>query len=210
MVPIGDINMLRDAISQRYADYDEISFGILIADAQQSEAREYILNYIDIFHAQSGQLFDFFLPGYSKYPTYYGDDIKCRNIIIDKTSYHFSRILFIDFCQQINKMFGIKYTYNPMLILMSMRPGHLETAKYIIIELDDNDQHSIRRSGMLFTRIFDIVRADPSIQNIRNGLIITTLNGNWLDAFINSIDVGCLSEIHRRGAEIRRFRINHM
>ena len=50
MIPIGDIDMLCDAISRRYADYNVIPFGILIVDAAKRSMRIH-LQFYRLFHA---------------------------------------------------------------------------------------------------------------------------------------------------------------
>ena len=130
MFPIGSYDRLfYDVIDNRYSDYDVVTFGILIADPRQTEAREYILNYLQVFHNASGELFDFYLPGYSS--VQYGD-LESFGITIDRTEYYFGKRLFLEFLQELNRNFGIQYTFNPMLILMSMKPGHLNTVEFIV------------------------------------------------------------------------------
>ena len=57
-----------ESLSKRVLEkYDEeipITMGILVADYRQSDAREYILNYLNRFDEKSGKYIDFYLPGY--------------------------------------------------------------------------------------------------------------------------------------------------
>ena len=52
---------LQEQIKEVYGD---MAIGIFVADADQREAREYILNYLNMFDQNSGKYIDFFLPGY--------------------------------------------------------------------------------------------------------------------------------------------------
>lgn len=208
MIPIGDYLLLQETIMNKYADYEQITFGILLADSRQTESREYILNYLNVFHKESGRLFDFFLPGYDQYYIGYTDDLKCE-IRIDNNRYYFSEEMFNDFCKKMKTNFGIQYTYNPMLILMSIVPGHLHTAEYIVIELDDNESHSARRSGLFFQKLFEIVRDNPDLKHIKVFMGMTELKGNMLETLIKDIAPSWLLPTVSIGRELRRFRIRH-
>lgn len=105
--------------------------------------------------------------------------------------------------------FGIQYTYNPMLILMSIVPGHLHTAEYIVIELDDNESHSARRSGLFFQKLFEIVRDNPDLKHIKVFMGMTELKGNMLETLIKDIAPSWLLPTVSIGRELRRFRIRH-
>lgn len=47
-------------------------FGVLICDVRQSKAKEYILNYIDVFNNRSGKFIDFYIPVYISREEFYG------------------------------------------------------------------------------------------------------------------------------------------
>ena len=88
MIPIGDFSLFRDSIIKRYNDYEQITFGILLADPRQTEAREYILNYLDVFNKQSKHYFDFFLPGFDNLYTGPSHD-PLYDITVNKKRYYF-------------------------------------------------------------------------------------------------------------------------
>ncbi len=59
MFPTGDFDRLKYEIIEWYSDIDiPITFGILTADYEQSLAREYIINYIDVFDKRSNKYID--------------------------------------------------------------------------------------------------------------------------------------------------------
>lgn len=66
MIPIGDYLLLQETIMSKYVAYDQITYGILLVDPRQTESREYLLNYLNVFHKESCGLDDFFLPEYLK------------------------------------------------------------------------------------------------------------------------------------------------
>lgn len=213
MIPTGDFDKFETDILCCYNvdDCDEVTFGILIADPRQTDAREYIYNYLRKFHKKSGNLFDFFIPGYDPV------DI-CPNVCVvnydepyyielNKIGYVFNENLFEKFCDTLEEYFGIRQTFNPTLILMSIRPGHINTAKYIVIELDDNEFHNVRRSGMFFMDLFSAVRANCNLQHIQSHMIGSYIKGNLLDSIINAISGNWLDAIKPIGKEIQRFRM---
>lgn len=122
-------------------DFETITVGILIADGNQASARDYIINYMDMFDRKSGKFMDFFVPGYCEdifdndvnierryHPNAYGKWCSYRDIPIfyirrNQTAYYFDKFLFDDFIIEMEERMGIKYTYNPMLILVEINKG---------------------------------------------------------------------------------------
>lgn len=221
MIPTGDFTRFKNDILSRYED-EEVTFGILIADPRQNETREYIYNYLSVFHEESEKLFDFFIPGYEQ-AIYRGKPYKLDmyhettssvsindhtfRMMSNNIGFQFDRCLFDDFCSKLKEYFGIQYTFNPMLILMSMKPGYIHTAEYIVIELDDNEWHSVRRSGVFFVDLFKSLRTDTSLVHIQNYMTSTYAKGNLIDAIINSLDINWLIEVKKYGNEKKRYRI---
>ncbi len=214
MNPIGAYQTFYDELIRRYNDYGDheiISFGILLADFRQQDAREYILNYLEDFDRESGKYFDFFIPGYieewsikwckSNAGILQGRDIKVRN-----TGYVFNYELFSDFYQNLDHQFGIKYTYNPMLILMSMERNYPGSARYIVIELD-NIGKGIRRSGVLFERIFEIAKGDNSMEAFRKRCFYTFVQDDIVSTISSAIGIPWLEQIAKIGTECKRYRI---
>lgn len=205
MNPTGSYERFEQDILNRFEEHDEesrITFGILIADPRQTEAREYILNYLNTFHIMSGKNFNFFIPGFLEEPYLGGDKIRIEN-----KTYFFNERIFDGFCYKLYKKFNIVYTFNPMLVLMSMYKGRSETAEYIIIELDDYDTHGVRRSGNLFLEIFSAAEKDCSLDGLRESFLKTYVQGNALETIISAIGQDWLTEITKTSKELRRFRI---
>lgn len=61
--PVRTFDQITQEILDKY-DYETITVGILIADGNQTVARDYIINYMDKFDKKSGKYIDFFVPGY--------------------------------------------------------------------------------------------------------------------------------------------------
>ena len=62
MNPVRTFDEISEAVLDN--DYDCITMGILLADADQHEAKEYIVNYMNRFDKRSGKYIDFYIPGY--------------------------------------------------------------------------------------------------------------------------------------------------
>ena len=208
MFPVADFRMFLNSISSIKDDYEKVTFGILIADPRQSEAKEYILNYLNIFHMRSCGYFRFFLPGYDKNASL--NDYETIRIRIGFLDYYFDEALFNDCIEGFRKTFGIEYTYNPMLILMSMKPGYLHTTEYIVIELDDNERNNCRRSGILFSKIIDIAKNNPDIDHIGLRIGMGVIAKDVLLLLIDEIAPTWLSEVVKKGRELKRYRIKRL
>lgn len=196
MIPTGSYERFERDLLLKYNDYGEkdvVTFGILIADPRQSPAREFIFNYLDIFDKESENYFDFFIPGYSQYP--WPDDAHKVGIRINNEDYYFSKKLFDTFCTNLVKDFKIIYSFNPMLILMSMQLGQKSTAKQIVLELDNLGTHGINRSGTLFRKVFEVAREDPRLNTLQAMFHRTYVKGNWLNAIIHGIGQDWLTEL---------------
>lgn len=207
MHPTGSFDRFENDIIRRYNDYDEsdyVTFGILIADPRQTDAKQYIYNYLDHFNEESENYFDFFIPGYTEYK--WPDDAEKVIVNVNNTDYYFSYKLFEGFLKKLKLHFGIEYTFNPMLILMSMIPGQIYSAKYIVIELD-NTSHDIRRSGMVFSRIFEFARMNPEINNLQRMFVNTYLKGNWLNHILKILNQNKLLEAINIKNNITKYRI---
>lgn len=210
MNPTGSFERFqRDVLSKyhEYGDNEYITFGILIADSRQSCTKEYILNYIDMFNEQSGRYFDFFIPGYIKNP--YCNDSK-EFITIDDVTFYFSYELFKEFLKALENRFKIRYTFNPMLILMSMKPGNIRSAEYIIIELDNLDSHDVKRAGLLFREIFDISKHSGQLNDIQTGLKKTYMRNNCLSSIISALGPDWLVEVKGFYDSAKHYRIKSM
>lgn len=206
MFPTGSYERFQHDIIYRYnthGDNDFVTFGILIADPRQDQAREFIFNYLDMFDDESGKYFDFFIPGYDTY-SYHSDEKEVYTSINNK-NYYFNYDLFFDFINRLKSDFNINYTFNPMLILMTMQLGRKHTAKYIVLELDDSP--GIPRCGMLFEDIFQTARTTLQLNDFQGMLRKTYIEGNLLSSIINAIGQKWLIELNNTCRNMRRYKI---
>lgn len=176
---------LRDSVNG-CMDGERITFGILIADARQENAKSYIINYINELDKESESYFDFYIPGYTD--DYYWGGKECFYLERNRQKYYFNENDFEDFCNELYNRFAIKYTQNPMLVLISMVPGDYKTKKYIVIELDKNDQYTINRSCELFRVVFKASRTKSNLEGIRAGIVTSYIKNNMLDIVQDILD----------------------
>ena len=131
MNPVRTFDQITQEILDKY-DYKTITVGILIADGNQTAARDYIINYMDKFDKESGKYIDFFVPGYCErisnstvsiekryHPNAYEKwicmgDLPMFIIRRNQTAYYFDKFLFDDFIEEMETKMCIEYTYNPI------------------------------------------------------------------------------------------------
>ncbi|MCL2087365.1 MAG: hypothetical protein FWH05_07220 [Oscillospiraceae bacterium] len=204
MFATGDFDRLRCDVMNRYEDDLDtpITFGVLIADYDQSLSRKYILNYLDIFNNLSGDYIDFFIPGYITYDRHDTKKV-CR---IGEENYYFARELFHEFVGKLKIEFGVAYEYNPILVLLELTRTDFYRSRKMIIELDSQN-NDIKRTGVLFQRIFEIARKYTSLDDFSYGMRKTYIKGSVLDSFVNALDNSIITEINARREGIRQYRI---
>jgi hypothetical protein len=208
MFATGDYERFYYDVIERYADIDiPITFGVLIVDYEQSAAREYIVNYLDIFNKSSGKYIDFFIPGYVPYNA--GDWRKIPFKNKEGDDYYFKRDAFHQFITEFENRFNIEYPFNPMLVLVELTGRDFANSKRIVIELD-SESRDVKKTGLLFNEIFKIAKKHTSIDDFEVGLAKTYLKGEWLDTFVRAIDNSIVTEVFTHRKNAKSFRIqNH-
>lgn len=198
MIPTGDFERLQSDIINRY-DNDTITFGVLIADYEQTLAREYIMNYINVFDKKSNRYIDFFIPGYA---CYYGD---LRTSLKNKYGeyYYFNRDLFERFIIQLEQYFGIRYSFNPELILIELKNNNFINSKKIVIELEKDITHT----GTLFLDIFDIAKKHVDISDFSSELNKMYCKGPIIDIILNALGNNIVSNIYKSRDDVIRFKV---
>ena len=134
MNPVRTFDQITQEILKIKTILETITVGILIADGNQASARDYIINYMDMFDRKSGKFMDF-VPGYCE--DIFDNDVNIERryhlmhmvngVVIgdipifyirrNQTAYYFDKFLFDDFIIEMERM-GIKYTYNQCLFLL--------------------------------------------------------------------------------------------
>lgn len=219
---VTDFEILTEKILEQYKDLDvSITVGVLLADYRQSDAREYILNYLNRFDELSGKYIDFYLPGYYLYTGDSDDEWEKRShynmtvsrhksndcISIRRTGekYYFDEYLFEDFLRDMEKRMDILYTYNPMLLLvevnMNKARGKLEYQRKMIIELD-NTQQGIRRSGCLFDQIFQIAQRMVNLDRFGKAIRMRYIKGCAIKSLAKALDGNIIEVVQETREQI--------
>lgn len=82
MWPIGTYKRFLRKIKGQENEEEKVNyFGVLFCDVRQSKAREYILNYLDVFQLRSGKFIDFYIPGYIPETELYEKNVVPENVI---------------------------------------------------------------------------------------------------------------------------------
>lgn len=225
---ITDFEGLSKKVLEKYNDDICITMGILVADYRQREAREYIIHYMNRFDKLSGKYVDFYLPGYYMYSKDSKNEWEKREhfnmcisrhcsskepVYIDRVGapYYFDDYLFEDFLREFEKKTGIKYTYNPMLILVEVRKewcrGKIEYQQKMVIELDDNTSRGLRRSGRLFEAIFDIAKRTVRLDRFKKALRMRYIKGNAVQGIAHMLDGNIIETMEETATDIMRYRI---
>lgn len=205
-----------------------VTMGILVADYRQTEAREYILNYLNRFDEKSGKYIDFYLPGYYMYAKESEMEWAARshqNMCISRHSssyepihisrrnekFYFDDYLFDDFLRELEKQTGIVYQYNPMLILVEVNKavgyGAIEFQDKMIIDLDDGTPGGVKRSGVLFEKIFEIARREVNLDRFNRELGLYYIKGNAVKTIINILEGNWIEAMEDNVEGVRRYRV---
>ncbi|MBR1702708.1 MAG: hypothetical protein IJ716_12205 [Lachnospiraceae bacterium] len=228
MEPVSDFDEISKEILKNYRDGEVITIGILLADGQQDEAKQYIINYMDRFDRKSGKYIDFYIPGYYElntenvqihrkyHPNSYfkRDEVKKElafYIRRNQTAYYFDKFLFDDFIEEMNSRMGIEYTYNPMLILvevnMNKNRGNIEFQDKMVIELDEDSNRGLRRSGQLFDEIFSIAKQQVKLDRFEKDVRMYYIKGKAVENFIRILSGSWLEAVTDIVSDVHRFRI---
>lgn len=224
---ITTFESLSKKVLEKY-DGTPVTMGILVADYRQTEAREYILNYLNRFDEKSGEYIDFYLPGYYMYACESENEWNVRshqNICISRhctsnnpiyinrlnEKFYFDDYLFEDFLREFEKRTGIAYTYNPMLILIEVNKsvgyGSIEFQDKMVIELDNGTQGGIKRSGLLFEEIFAIARREIDLKRFETKLSMHYIKGTAVKTIAGILDGNYVEAVADTVGDFRKYRI---
>lgn len=228
MNPVRTFDQITQEILDKY-DYKTITVGILIADGNQTAARDYIINYMDKFDKESGKYIDFFVPGYCErisdstvsienryHPNAYEKwicmgDLPMFIIRRNQTAYYFDKFLFDDFIEEMETKMCIEYTYNPMLVLVEVNKskdrGKIEFQNKMVIELDEDSDRGVTRAGILFNRIFEVAKQEVGLDRFKQNGRMYYIKGHAVNNIIRVIQGDWLESVENVVGDIKRFRI---
>lgn len=229
MNPVGTFDEICKAVLQKYEDDRVVTIGILVADWQQDEAKQYILDYMDRFDIKSGKYIDFYIPGYYEKSNEFNGEIskkyhpnsyvKWDSIPNDAafflrrkaTPYYFDKFLFDDFIEEMEVRMGIRYTYNPLLLLVEVDRekgrGQIEFQDKLVIELDKDNNRGLRRAGELFDEIFEIAKKEVNLDRFGSGVKMYYIKGKAVQNIIGALKGKWVEAVTDVASDVMRFRI---
>lgn len=158
MWPLGTYDrFLRKIKGQEFSEEKANYFGVLFCDVRQAKAREYVLNYLDVFNKKSGKFIDFYIPGYIPLTEYQGPQ-NCNVICIGKHKYIFDQSRYIEFCERFEHDFNVDFPFSATLVLLEYTTGHFSKARKMVFELECTES-GIKSAGNLFINIFNCAKA---------------------------------------------------
>lgn len=165
MWPLGTYDrFLRKIKGQEFSKEKANYFGVLFCDVRQTKAREYVLNYLDVFNKRSGKFIDIYIPGYIPLEEYY-DSQNYDIIHIGKQKYIFDQNQYIEFCERFEHDFNIDFPFSATLVLLEYTTGNFSKARKIVFELECSED-GIKSAGKLFLNIFNCAKENSIGSNL--------------------------------------------
>lgn len=176
MVPFGSFGRFKCIVHQIEKTSFEfpVTIGILICDGRQQCCRDYILNYVDIFHGISGPCINFYMPGYceesdtramkkNRYGKFYEEcyELAGNNI-------YFSYIYFKEFITIIEKQYNIQYQGIPELILVEVYKGRIHWERKMRFCLQSVSERNYASAYAFIRKILYYSRQCVSIDDYSN------------------------------------------
>ena len=229
MNPVGTFDEICKAVLKKYGKDEVVTIGILVADWQQDEAKQYIVDYMDRFDRKSGKYIDFYIPGYYERDSDLNGDISKKYHPIScvqknwfqndfafylrrkETPYYFDKFLFDDFIEEMEERMGVRYTYNPLLLLVEVNGnkgrGQIEFQNKLVIELDEDSNRGLRRTGELFDEIFEIAKKEVNLGRFSSEVRMYFIKGKAVQNIIGALKGEWLEAITDVTSDVMRFRI---
>ncbi|EIF6158370.1 hypothetical protein QTI34_13285 [Clostridium perfringens] len=161
MYPIGTYDRFIQKIKGREGKNKPRYLGVLFCDIEQQDAKEYIINYMEVFNKSSGESFDFYIPGYLN------STKKSRNNIFQfrDEKYEFNRKVYNEFCDKFIEDFKIEFPYVATLVLLEYKSGNFKNAKKAKFNLEEI-KGGLKNSGFFFDLIFKVAKDNEELQYI--------------------------------------------
>lgn len=229
MNPVKTFDEISKNVLMRYGDMEVVTIGVLVVDGRQSEAKEYIVNYLNLFDVNSGIYFDFYIPGYyekvdsekiEESLKYHPNscvrvgDINTTPLFRTRRNnkaYYFDEMLFENFLSEMKDKMGVDYTYNPMLLLIEVNRNfdraQIEYQKKMVIELDEDSNRGLRRAGELFDKIFDIAKEQVNLSAYGHAFKMHYIKGKAVDNFVKVLEGNWIETVRDVAQDVLRFRI---
>ncbi|WP_314061285.1 hypothetical protein [uncultured Vagococcus sp.] len=159
MFPIKKLGGFEEVVRQKEGDRDRV-VGILLADIEQQDTRDYIMGYIDMLDKISGEDINFYIPGYRKLNNQ--KKVTSNFIDLDHGLYSFDRKMYNCSLTEIMNNYSVENPATPTLLLLQWTGNGFEADRYISIDLDKGND-SIKYS---FVFLSDILNKKDILNNL--------------------------------------------
>jgi len=168
MFPTGSFDRMKNELYDREnikGTDIPITVGILILDFCRQFCKENIFNQLERLDKRSGQLIDFYIPGYCKtkdVDEHYNESYKFKN-----ESYSFDSYYFYDFIDQLEAL-ELKVTGHAQLLLIPFIKGHLDIKNALSFDLEkDEKRGKIESVKLFFDFIIEIASETVAFEEFR-------------------------------------------
>lgn len=172
MFPVGSyqgmLSTLENRERNRHID-NPITVGILVADYRRTSSRDDIFNYLNQFDKHSGQLIDFYIPGYkiAEENDVYADYYSFKN-----TNYAFSEVFFDEFIDKLKEN-NFPYEGKDTLILLEYRGFKLRFNRAMCINLENAvADRLITSPTTFFESIFNYAEKNVDFGSFKTRIVI--------------------------------------
>ncbi len=188
MFPIsGSFNHFLWKLSEKKNLTEGNTVGLLFVDPHQTQIRDFVTNYMDVFNHESGKYIDFYLPGFRKV-----DGESHYDMTISDTFWEFDPDVYNSFVGELCDRKIIKFTTSAFLLLLEI--GHHRTCfnRYMKIGIDSPTINP-QEVGPFFKSLFEYSKSEIEFHKIEKW--VNTYIGqhfllkNWLNITFGVIGI---------------------
>lgn len=203
MIPVDSYDLLIDEINHRETNLVPTTVGILFVDYNFRNAREIVQPALKWLNQLSGDIINFYLPGYEKVSPKRG---KHAEYCFENNNYKFYSQAFQDFCDEFFKKFNIKPIFSPTLVLFEYGYESLYNTPKILIDLT-SELTDIKKVELIFKEIVQQAKKCPELWGHSNTLQFKGLMKGMPDILDHIIKHNYLKAISTTLSEIKRYKI---
>ena len=159
MIPVDLYDIMIDEISHRETNLVPTTAGVLLVDYNFRNAREILQPALKWLNQLSGDIINFYLPGYERVSDGTRRKLKYR---FENNDYKFCERTYQEFCSKFFQNFNIDQTISPSLILFEYGYESLYNSSKIIIDLSE-ELTDIKNIELLFKKLFNKQRKIPTV-----------------------------------------------
>lgn len=203
MIPVDLYDIMIDEISHRETNLVPTTAGVLLVDYNFRNAREILQPALKSLNQLSGDIINFYLPGYESVSDGTRRKLKYR---FENNDYKFCERTYQEFCSKFFQNFNIDQTISPSLILFEYGNESLYNSSKIIIDLSE-ELTDIKNIELLFKEIVQQAKKSPDLLGHSNALQFKGLMKRMPDILDDMIRQKYIKAAFSAIKEIRRYKI---